>query len=642
MIKKAILLFLFLIWLSKGLAGTLDSLKLKLTKARNDSARINLLYKASGNKKYSTSTVDSLLTVILNFRNSKDCYLRSFCFFKVGSYYAQHESPQKALNYLLVALRVADSCNIPQAIMLARNRLAYVNKINDNFDVAIKHAHFSLKYARELKDSAIMAENYTLLGNMYKTRLLLDSSLAYHYKALAIRERMKDEYNIALTYNNLGLAYKNKKEYDKALNFLRKSLNLKIKINDNTIGSAFNNISIVFKHMGLFDSAIYYSHKTIIESQRNHHGKVYKEGLSALAEVYDAKKDFEKAVHYFKRLKLAEDSIDKETITAQYQELQSKYESDRKDLELKSKEDSLKLAAVQNSKKNSLIIFSVIGLLMAIVGGIVIFRSYRLSKKNANELSFKNKLIEEKNKEITDSINYAKNIQQSLLTSEIVFKDNLRDHFILFLPKDIVSGDFYWAERINNEFVVLCADCTGHGVPGAFMSLLGISYLKEITSHLNIQRPDLVLNELRSHFIEGFKHNNNRDGMDASLIKISGTKLEMAAANNPVWIIRNKEAIIIKPDKFPIGKHHGEVGKFSLNTFELKPNDLIIMYTDGYADQFGGVHNKKYKYKRLQELIVNNSDQSLEVLKSGLDDEIKNWKGNNEQIDDILVIGIRI
>jgi serine phosphatase RsbU (regulator of sigma subunit) len=276
------------------------------------------------------------------------------------------------------------------------------------------------------------------------------------------------------------------------------------------------------------------------------------------------------------------------------------------------------------------------------VAVVFIFRSYRQSKRNAKDLASKNKLIGEKNKEITDSINYAKNIQQSLLTSENVFKENTKDYFLLFMPKDIVSGDFYWAQKIGDEFLVICADCTGHGGPGAFMSLLAISNLKETTFHKKILRPDLVLNDLRKHFIDSFSLSDNKDGMDASLIKIKGKHMEMAAANNPIWIIRKGQNMVIKPNKFPIGKHHGEVTDFSLNGFELEENDLLMMFTDGYADQFGGPKNKKFKYKKMEQLIISNSHLPLAELKAIMEKEMKGWKGANEQIDDILLLGIRI
>jgi serine phosphatase RsbU (regulator of sigma subunit) len=642
MLRKSASLVIFLVLSQNYFATYLDSLTIRLKNAKSDSLKIELIYKACFNKSLSDKTIDSLLNKITEYKTSKDCYLRTYSFCKVGYFYGQKESPQRALHYLIIALQFADSCGNKRAIMLARNRLALVNKLNENYKVAIKNAHISLSYAHQFRDSFVMAENYTLIGNIYKTTLILDSSLLYHYKALAIRERLKDESMIAITYNNLGLTYKNLKQFDKALLFLRKSMALKQKLNDKTFTGGYNNMAIVFKNMRKHDSAIYYAQKLILLAINLKSSSMLNQAISTLAEVYDDKKDMKNALHYYKRLRITEDSVKKEKLTAQYHDLQAKYESDKKDLELKEKENAIKLSESENSKKNVLIFFSALALIIVMVAGIFIYRSYLINKRNAVKLSLKNQLIEEKNKEITDSINYAKNIQSSLLTSEHIFKECLSDHFILFQPKDIVSGDFYWARKINNGFMIMCADCTGHGVPGAFMSLLGISYLNEIVNNLNLQTPNLILNELRNHLIEGFSLNNNNDGMDASLIYIKDNTLQLSAANNPVWIIRNKKNIVVEPNKFPIGKHYGEMQDFTLTKMELLKNDLLIMFTDGYADQFGGPKNKKFKYKKLEEVIVSNAHLPLAKIKSVLESEMLEWKGDKEQIDDILVLGIRI
>jgi serine phosphatase RsbU (regulator of sigma subunit) len=204
-----------------------------------------------------------------------------------------------------------------------------------------------------------------------------------------------------------------------------------------------------------------------------------------------------------------------------------------------------------------------------------------------------------------------------------------------------VSGDFYWAQKINNEFIIVCADCTGHGVPGAFMSLMGIGYLKEIVNQKLVTRPDIILNELRERIIEGFSMNNNKDGMDASLVKLSGLQLQVAAANNSIWIIRNDVNIVVKPDKFPIGSYLGETKPFTLNTMQLEVNDLVILFTDGYADQFGGPNNKKHNYKAIEKLILSNHKLPLDKMKQLLHENLNMWQGSNEQVDDILVIGFR-
>ncbi len=639
--NKLFILISFWISTLSGFAN-LDSLKIKLDKAKTDSARIEILYRASLSSKYSTTVHDSLLQVISSYKKSNNCFVRFYSVYKVGQNYIENDEPKKALPVILNSLAIADSCHSKRGIMYARNKLAYINKVIENFRTAKYNAHYSLAYALELKDSNTIWNNYTLLGNMYKTEMKLDSALYYHQKALVIKEIQKDKKNLALTYNNLGLVYKNLKEFDKALLYLRKSLAVKREIKDKSIYAAYNNMSIVFKNSGKFDSALYYSKLVVEEGLKRKSGPALTEGLVMLAEVYDKKKEIANALHYYKRLREVEDSVNKDKIDLQFQELQSKYESDKKDSDLRLKEESLKTAEAMNSRKNIMITLSVIALLMAIVASVFIYRSYKQSKHNELMLENKNKIIEEKNKEITDSINYAKNIQQSLITSEQVFAQNLKEHFILYLPKDIVSGDFYWAQKVNEEFLIMCADCTGHGVPGAFMSLMGIGFLKEIVNQKHITRPDLILNELRERIIESFSSTNTKDGMDAALVTLSGLKLQVSAANNPIWIIRDNENIPVRPNKFPIGKHYGEQTDFTLNTIQLKEGDLILLYTDGYADQFGGPDNKKHKYKAIEKLILDNHKLPLNSIKELLHQNLVQWKGANEQVDDILVIGIRV
>ena len=273
----------------------------------------------------------------------------------------------------------------------------------------------------------------------------------------------------------------------------------------------------------------------------------------------------------------------------------------------------------------------------------------------SKEINHQRKLLEEKNKDITDSINYAKRIQTALMASESLLNKNLPEYFVLYKPKDIVSGDFYWADLTPNpspageggKFLLATCDCTGHGVPGAFMSLLGVSFLNEITKERHITQPDQIFNHLRKDIIKALNPEGNeeegKDGMDAILCSFDFQKMEMqmACANNPLWVLRNNEWTEIEPDKFPIGMQ-GELKPFSLHTFPLKKGDLIYSFTDGYADQFGGPKGKKFKYKNLQQLLIDNSSKGMSEQKKILESTIDKWKGELEQVDDILVIGIRI
>jgi serine phosphatase RsbU (regulator of sigma subunit) len=282
----------------------------------------------------------------------------------------------------------------------------------------------------------------------------------------------------------------------------------------------------------------------------------------------------------------------------------------------------------------------------------------RLALKSTNEeLSFKNELIEEKNKEIIDSINYAKRIQQALIIPEEALKKQVPSSFVYFQPKDIVSGDFYWITELsttkideeNEKLVVFCAaDCTGHGVPGAFMSLIGIKILNQSIKEKSVNSPAEALDFLNAQVFETVnKHSDEsnvvRDGMDAVLFAVNFNKLTLsfAGANNPIWIVRNKELIEIKGDKQPIGSYINQ-NNFTNVEFQLQKHDVIYASTDGYADQFGGSEGKKMKTKILKEKLVECAELPIEDQKEFLKTFFNQWKGDLEQLDDVCIIGVKI
>lgn len=257
-------------------------------------------------------------------------------------------------------------------------------------------------------------------------------------------------------------------------------------------------------------------------------------------------------------------------------------------------------------------------------------------------------IIEEKQKEILDSINYAKRIQFSLLAGDTLLKEHLPEHFVLFQPKDVVSGDFYWAAPVSDGFMYMTADCTGHGVPGAFMSLLNISKLSQVINENKVTRPDLVLNAVRSEIIHALgahdPEGENKDGMDAILCKldVKGMSLEYAAANNPFYIVRNKALMTCKADKMPVGKGHDDTQSFTYNQVALHAGDVIYTLTDGFADQFGGPRGKKFKYKALEELLLSIHHLPMDEQQKLLQKTLTDWKGLLEQVDDVLIIGVRV
>ncbi|MBK6985528.1 MAG: SpoIIE family protein phosphatase [Bacteroidetes bacterium] len=263
------------------------------------------------------------------------------------------------------------------------------------------------------------------------------------------------------------------------------------------------------------------------------------------------------------------------------------------------------------------------------------------------EIKEQKHVIEEKHKEITDSINYAERIQRSFIATKEILDENLNDYFVLFKPKDVVSGDFYWASKLNNgNFALATADSTGHGVPGAIMSLLNITSLEKAIETLN--NPSDILNSTRKTIIERLKNDGSehggKDGMDASLTvyDFKNKKLILAAANNPVWIMRGAEIIDIKPDKMPIGKGERDTVLFTQQEIDLQKGDVVYTLTDGFPDQFGGEKGKKFMSKNLRELLAANSNLPMDEQKQLLEKTLANWVGNLEQVDDVTLIGVRV
>jgi ligand-binding sensor domain-containing protein/serine phosphatase RsbU (regulator of sigma subunit) len=257
--------------------------------------------------------------------------------------------------------------------------------------------------------------------------------------------------------------------------------------------------------------------------------------------------------------------------------------------------------------------------------------------------------IDLKNRDITDSIHYAKRIQEAILPSDFAFKQALPDSFVFYKPKDIVSGDFYWLEKWGPQILVAAVDCTGHGVPGAFMSIVAHNLLTQTVNVLGLSKPALILNETNSQLSKKLNQDPDsatvRDGMDISICAINYKKLtiEFAGANNPIWVIRNNEIIEVSGDKFPVGAFIGEeLQRFTHHEWEIQKDDCIYLFTDGYLDQFGGPKGKKFKNKQFQSLLLEIHQKPMTDQKEILEKRIEEWQGDLEQIDDMLVIGIRI
>ncbi len=314
---------------------------------------------------------------------------------------------------------------------------------------------------------------------------------------------------------------------------------------------------------------------------------------------------------------------------------------------------------IDNSVYSSTDIFIIFPILIIVLGFIFLTN---INEKYEDKVFQLVKELEQKNRNITDSIVYAKKIQTSFLSSSDILFNIFPKSFIFYQPKDIVSGDFYWFSQINDKIMVVAADCTGHGVPGAFMSLLGISFLNDIIGKQKMTQTDIILNELREHIKISLKqtgkHNESKDGMDISLLCIDliSKELSYSGAYNPAWIFRSKkdtkkdaiensvkhsELIELDADHMPIGVFIKEK-PFAIHHFQLEANDTIYIFTDGFHSQFGSLDDTKFKRRRLKETLMQIQQHPIEFQKDKLEQIFNDWKGTFEQTDDVLVIGIKI
>ena len=266
--------------------------------------------------------------------------------------------------------------------------------------------------------------------------------------------------------------------------------------------------------------------------------------------------------------------------------------------------------------------------------------------ERTKEVVYQKELIEIKNKEILDSIHYAKSLQEAILPPENELRGLLPQSFIFFLPKDIISGDFYWFESTGDKIIIAAADCTGHGVAGALMSVLGTSLLNQIVNEKHIQSPSLVLKQLNNSVVGSLNKSDSdsHSGMDIAVcsIDIKNKIIEFAGAKRPLWIIRNGELLITSGDKFSIGSQYWDKELFTNHSISILHGDLVYLFSDGFTDQFGGEHGKKLMTNNFKELLIYNQNKNMNEQRILLGDYFEKWKGNSEQVDDVMVIGIKV
>jgi serine phosphatase RsbU (regulator of sigma subunit)/Tfp pilus assembly protein PilF len=574
-------------------------------------------------------------------------------------------------------LKIYESLNNQAGIAAGLNKIGEIYMSQGDNINAISNFEESLKICLELDDRNGMAIAYGNLGLVYRTsnpkckyefckKELAQKSLDYFLKSLELFEELGKKREVGTTLSNIGSVYNlygdpactdslaECREDGKiiALGYVKQSLAIKEELND-VRGITANIINLGIAHFRLqnITEAEKNGIKGLEMARETGQPRQIQNAASLLSKVYERKNEGIKALEMYKLHIKMRDSLSNVAIKNATARQEIKYEYEKqKDLD---DTEHLRLFVIEQEKKEQqkIITWAVLaGLGLVVIFLIFVFNRLRVTRKqklvieDQKEVAeIANGLLEEKSREITASITYAKRIQTAILPTAKTVKEHLKESFILYKPKDIVAGDFYWIEHLEGKVLFASADCTGHGVPGAMVSIVCNNGLnRSVREHL-LTDPGKILDQTRAIVLEEFEKSEEevKDGMDIALCCLDGNKLQYAGAHNPLWIVRNGELIETKANKQPIGQFDNPE-PFTTHTFDLEKGDVIYLFSDGYVDQFGGEKGKKFKARAFRELLVSIQSKSMEEQKSIVDKTFETWRGSLEQIDDVCVIGVKV
>jgi serine phosphatase RsbU (regulator of sigma subunit) len=673
--------------------------------ANEDTSRINALNQICDNmihdawqlyQVFQVSQIEKSLQsqhTIAELRQLKIAYASALV--NTGVIYSSSGDVEKALIYYNKSLRLHDEINYQKDKAATLNNIGYIYKMNGNIPLSLATYHKSLRFYEEMEDSLGMAFSYNNIGNIHNQQGDNKLALLFHDKSLELRTIKNNLQGMAMSYNNIGNVRQDLGELDKALGYFKKSLTIYESSGDKS-GEAASHINLggIYHNLKQFELALDHFDKSLLLREElgekrgitiscTSLGDVYlsmgqfskahkfairaldiareigfpneiKSAAKLLYGVYKAEGRGMKALEMHELFILMRDSINNENTQNATVQLEAKYDySKQKALDDKEYEKQISLAAAQKQKQRVISISISTGSGLLILFLIFVYQRLRITKKQKIVIEEQKALVDIKNTEILDSITYAKRIQDAMLPNMDLVKSYLPNSFILYKPKDIVAGDFYWLETQGDEILFAAADCTGHGVPGAMVSVVCHNAMNQVVRDHKTLNPGIILDEtlkiiesqLNNQSKEGKMEFDIRDGMDIALCRLNVKTIELnyAGANNPLWIVRNgaNEVEEIKATKQAIGMVENPIA-YSTNQVQLNVGDTIYLFSDGYADQFGGPKGKKFMYKQLRDTLLAVNEKSMKEQNEILSAVFHKWKNKEEQVDDVLLIGVRV
>ncbi len=575
----------------------------------------------------------------------------------VGVVYGRVGRKDSARACIMRALKLHKQANYQEGIAQAYVNLGSSFVDGDEYqrgiDTMLQAFNYELSPRMELSVLARLAWAYSIVDQHEKT---LEAGLRATELAKKIRQKPNvtfwDRLQLARTKSIVAGAYISLDSIEKAKEYQLESIAIQDSMKTDYLkGSSYSMMGAIADKEGRTADAIRYYEIALPHKEKQN---MFQDGLKIsrkLAELYETQGDYKNANRWHSKALAFQDTIvatDLQNQLVEYEFSKSLEESNRKrEMELLRAE--IEHESQLGKQKMFTWIGAGIGLVILLVL-ILMIRGYRAKKRSAEVLSAKNELIqtqklqvEHKNQEILDSIVYAQRIQRAILPPDEALNDTLGDGFILYKPKDIVAGDFYWMETVGDVTLFAAADCTGHGVPGAMVSVMCSNALSKAVKEDGNTSPSQILDQAVVHLEQRFEKSKETvsDGMDIALCAIKGSTLQYAGANNPLWIVRGGEVLETKPDKQPVGKFEHRQ-PFTNHEISLEKGDTIYIFSDGFADQFGGPKGKKFKSRPFKDLLISIQGESMDAQKKLLDESFEMWRGAMDQIDDVCILGVRI
>ena len=595
-----------------------------------------------------------------------------------------HSDYKKAFKLTTEAMQIAEATKDKELMGRVQNSMGNLYWFSGDYTHASEYYIDALKNFQKTKNYGQIAECYRNIGWIYLGQKKYDISEEYLLKSLNLNIKIDNKKRIIINHDDLANLYLRSKQYEKGLESSGKAIDLAKK---NQYFDAIGTIHITTAQLNYelkrlaeaekeYNAGIEILEKEPNESynlclgylglgkvkndqgKRNealplfekviHLGKEHNfppelaEGYYLASKIYESQNKLGKAYDYMELYAQTNDSVNARNNRNYIQEMAAKLEYEQNKLQIKSLEQEQK-------RERNFKIFLIFVIFFLFLLGFYIYRSLLRKKKDNQLIAKAYQEIESKNKDISDSIEYALQIQQARLPHIETIQESFPEFFVMYLPRDIVSGDFYWfTETENGKKIFAVSDCTGHGIPGAFMSMMGIDGLNYAILEKRIESSSQILNHVNKFIIESLKQDHemgkNRDGMDTAICIFEKdlSSVKYAGANRPLWLIRNKELIQYSPDKMSIGGNNYSDYEFNEITIPLQKGDSVYLFSDGYPDQFGGERNKKFMTKNLKNLLLEITHLSAKEQEAILQSSLQNWKGSFPQIDDIILVGIKL